>query len=483
MSVALPLLAILAAPPETLVVGLLADPVTLDPHRATDLVSSAVIANICETLVTFDARGHRPEPGLATTWATADNRAWTFTLRENVSFHDGTPFDAQAVVANIDSLRRAQAFPGRAERLGPAVVAITLERPNAAVLATLSQPFYSMVSPRALHAGAPVGTGPFRLATAQPGVVELRANRDYWGAPPRLARIRFQRFPSAEALALALRDRSVDATSALDHAHGEALRGEQGLVVASWTGLNLAFLSINGERAPFGDARVRHAVARAIDRAALIESLLGGHGEPARNPLPPSLWGYSKRTRPLAQDLAAARRLLAEAGLGEGFETTILSVASARPYMPDPERLVDAIRDDLGRVGIRARPVRVASWAEYVGRGSRGEYDMMPLGWQADTTDPNDFLSALLDSAAVGTTNRSRYASLEMDALLKRGRRAPDQATRAATYHEVQELFQRDMPWVPLYHVSVLTAHAEAVRGLESDATGVLRYGRAWKAR
>ncbi len=92
-------------------------------------------------------------------------------------FHDGTPFDAQAVVANIASLRRAHRFPGEAERLGLAVVAITLDRPNAALLATLSQPFYSMVSPAALaDGGGPVGTGPFRLAAARPGLVELRAN-------------------------------------------------------------------------------------------------------------------------------------------------------------------------------------------------------------------------------------------------------------------------------------------------------------------
>ncbi len=474
-----------AASADSLVVGLLADPVTLEPHRATDLVSSAVIANTCETLVRFDAAGQRPAAALATTWATVDNRVWTFTLREGVRFHDGTLFDAGAVVANIASLRRAQGFAGQADRLGPAVVAITLERANAALLATLSQPFYSMVSPAALAAGsgAPVGTGPFRLAAARPGLVELRANRGYWGEPPRLALISFKRFADAEALVSGLRRLEVDVTAALGHAHGGRLRDVTGLSLVSQTGVNLAFLSINHERPPFGDVRVRQALARAIDRDALVERLLGGQGEPARNPLPPSLWGYSGRTRPLRRDLPAARRLLAEAGLAKGFETTLLSASTARPYMADPERLAALLRDGLLEVGIRARIVRTATWTEYVTRGSRGDYDLMPLGWQADTTDPNDFLSALLDSAAVGGTNRSRYASEEMDGLLKRGRMAPDQATRAGTYHEAQELFQRDMPWVPLYHVSVLTAHRRDVRGVEIGATGVLRYGKAWKTR
>ena len=108
---------------------------------------------------------------------------------------------------------------------------------------------------------------------------------------------------------------------------------------------------------------------------------------------------------------------------------------------------------------------------------------MAVYGWQADTTDPNDFLSALLASESIGTTNRSRYRSPSMDALLKRGRMGSDlPEERLAAYREAQELFQRDMPWVPLYHVSAFTACRRSVRGLTVASTGVLRYDKAWKA-
>ena len=474
-------LAFLAAPLDALVVGILADPPSLAPHRASDLVSAAVVANVCETLV----REHRsrPEPFLATTWATLNRRTWTFTLRQGVRFQDGTPLDADSVVLNLESLRLKRGFPGHAERVGPLVVSITLDRPSAALLATLSQPFFSMQSPRQLAAGdgLPVGTGPYRLDSARPGLVTLSANPDYWGGTPRLQHLVFRRLPDEESLAAALLEGEVDVTSALGQEHLVALRHHPEITLEAQTGLNLTFLSINNERPPFLDRRVRLALARAVDRRGLVSRLLGGHGEPAKNPLPPSLFGYSTRTKELILDRPSARRLLSEAGFPGGLDTTVLAVNSPRPYMPAPSRVAAELKEELLQVGVRARVREVPTWSEYVARATRGDYDLAVLGWQADTTDPNDFLSALLGSEAIGTTNRSRYRSPEMDALLKRGRMGDDPEARLTAYHETQELFQRDMPWVPLYHVAVFTAYRKAVRGLVVGPTGILRYEKTWK--
>jgi peptide/nickel transport system substrate-binding protein len=476
-------LALLASPSDTLVVGVLADPVSLDPHRATDYASAAVLSNVCETLVRLRPASSRPEPALATTWATADGRTWTFTLREGVRFHDGAPFDADAVVANIGSLQRVRGFPGHAERVGPYVVSITLDKPNAAFLATLSQPFYCLESPRQLGGNAPpAGTGPYRFLASRPGAIELAPNADYWGGTPRLKGLVFKRFLRQDALIASVLASEVDVTAAVDEEGFLRLKERDDIALETQTGLNIAFLSLNNERTPFSDRRVRQAVARAIDRDALVRGTLAGHGEPARNPLPPSLWGYGTRTKELILDRPAASRLLASAGLAGGFETTLLAVDSPRPYMPSPLRIANQIRDDLGKVGIRAKIREAPSWAEYASQGSRGDYDMAVLGWQADTTDPNDFLSVLLGSEFIGTTNRSRYRSSEMDGLLKRGRMAADAEERREIYREVQELFQRDMPWVPLYHVAVFTAYRKAVHGLSIDPTGLLRFDKAWKA-
>lgn len=476
-------LALFVAPADTIVVGILTDPVSLEPHRATDLVSAAILSNVCDTLVRFRPGGTRPEAALATTWATLDRRTWTLTLREGVRFHDGAPFDADAVIANLEKLRREVAFPGRAARVGPHVVSITLERPNAALLATLSQPFFSLQSPRQLEAGdhRPVGTGPFRLAAARPGEVELEANLECWSGPPRLKRLVFRRFASEEALVSALLGGEVDVTSALGQDRVELLHRRPEITLDSQTGLNVAFLSINNERSPFTDPRVRQALARAMDRDALVHDVLGAHGETAQNPLPPALWGYDTLTKELMLDRAAARRLLGEAGFPQGFETTLMAANSPRPYLPAPLRIAARIQDDLAHVGVRARLREVSSWSEYVDRATRGDYDLCVLGWQADTSDPNDFLSALLASWSIGTTNRSRYRSEAMDALLKRARMGGDSEARLAAYREAQQLFQKDMPWVPLYHGSVFTVYRRGVRGLGVGPTWILRYDKAWK--
>jgi ABC-type transport system substrate-binding protein len=223
-------------------------------------------------------------------------------------------------------------------------------------------------------------------------------------------------------------------------------------------------------------------MARAVDRSALVARILGGHGEPARNPLPPSLWGYDAHSKELVRDLPAARRLLAEAGMPDGFETTLMAVDTPRPYLPSPLRVAALLRESLAEAGIRVRIVQAPSWSEYLRRGSEGDYDMALFGWQADSTDPNDFLSTLLASESVGAANRSRYRSSTMDALLKRGRMAAGIAERLAIYEEAQRLFRRDMPWVPLYHVSVFTAYNRAIQGLIQGPTGIVRYDKAWKA-
>lgn len=473
-----------AAGRDTLVIGVLGDPVTLDPHRATDLVAIGILGNVCEPLVRYRADGTRPEPALATTWATLDNRTWTFTLREGVRFHDGSLFDADAVVANITDISRSKSLAARAERLGPHAVSVTLEQPNAAFLATLSQTLHCVLSPRTLagEPHVPVGTGPFRLGATRAGQVELVAQPAHWGGAPRVARLLFTRFPSEAALVQALLAGQADVTSALGLPAVKALRGARDVTLDSRTGLNVCFLSINNARAPFSDRRVREALARALDREAIVRRILDGHAELARTPLPPLLAGPSRTLLTSGRDLSAARRLLRAAGLESGFDTTLLVSAVTRPYLPAPEALSRHIQADLLEVGVRVKLQPVETWAAYTGRATAGEYELAVLGWQADTLDPNDFLSALLGSKAVPATNRSRYKSPAMDALLERGRRLSDPGQRQAVYREALALFAADLPWIPLYHAPVLSAYRRGVHGLVPGPTGVLRFDKAWKA-
>jgi peptide/nickel transport system substrate-binding protein len=474
---------LVSAPADTLVVGTRADPVSLEPHRATDQVGAEIVATVCETLVRQRAGSLPPEAALAVTWATRDERVWTFTLREGVRFHDGAAFDADAVVDNFEHLRRERTFPGRAERVGPHVVEIILDEPNAALLSTLSQPFFAFQSPRRLSGPGserPVGTGPFRLASLRPGLVRLDAFPGYWGGTPRLRHVEFRRFDDA-ALLRALVSGEADVSSAVGPGQVTALRTHPEVSLDSRTGLNLAYLALNDERPPFDDAVVRQALARAIDRARIVAEVLQGHGEPAHTPLPPSILGPDVRTREIVFDQGAARRLLARTSHPRGFPATLTVSRAPRPYLPDPLRLAERIREDLLAIGVDVRIRKAPSWGEQVRLTSRGDFDMALLGWQADTLDPNDFLTVLLDSRSIGSTNRSRYRNERMDRLLRRARRESAARVRLGLYRQVQDLFQKEMPFVPLYHASIFTVRRREVRGLVIGPTGLMRFEKAWK--
>jgi ABC-type oligopeptide transport system substrate-binding subunit len=149
--------------------------------------------------------------------------------------------------------------------------------------------------------------------------------------------------------------------------------------------------------------------------------------------------------------------------------------------MPSPLALAGLLSEQLAAVGIQATLRTAATWSEYLERATSGDYDLAVLGWQADSTDPSDFLGALVSTEAIGATNRSRFESAAMDSLLKRARRESDPAGREAVYREAQSLFQKEMPFVPLYHVSIFTAYRRAVGGVTPGPTGLLRYDKAWK--
>jgi ABC-type transport system substrate-binding protein len=473
-----------AAPADALVVGTLADPGNLAPHEATDIVAADIVSSVCETLVRVRPGSLRHEGVLATSWASPDQRVWTLTLRENVRFHDGAALDADAVVHNLEHLRRERGFPGRAERLGPHLVQITLDRPNAALLSTLSQPFFAIQSPSRLTgpgSDVPVGTGPFRFAAARGAVVELAAFDGHWAGPPRLRRVVFRRFPDEAALAKALANGDADVTSAIGPDRADRLRSQAGVTLDSQTGLNVIYLALNNERPPFTDARVRRAISRAIDRGALVRDVLAERAEPADTVLPPTLFPHDTRTRELVLDVDAAHRLLAAAHLPKGFETILTVSRAPRPYLLEPVRVAERLREDLAHVGVVVRLREVPSWSEHVSLTSRGEFDMALLGWQADTLDPNDFLTALVDSGSIGSTNRSRYRGEEIDRLLKRARMQSATRARLDLYRDAQDLLQQDMPLVPLFHASVFTVHRREVLGLIIGPTGILRYDKAWK--
>ena len=495
----------------TLVYGRGPDTVGLDPAHESDGESFKVCDNLYEGLVRFADDGTAIEPALADTWeAAADGRTWVFHLRPGVTFHCGRPVDAAAVeysLARQWSARKPRAadfevggpypFWGylgldsvleSIDVVDPRTIRFRLTEPNAPFLANLACNFAAIVCPTHAHErGAdffrdPCGTGPFRFVSWAPGDSLVLARWDgYWSRSAYLDRIVFRSVPDNATRFFDLISGSLHMMDGLPPDDVAAIESDPSLELAKEPGMNVAYLAMNMDHAPFGDVQVRRALCHAIDKDRIVKSLYENLAQPAKGPLPPNVFGADPDLVDYTYDPALARELLAQAGYPDGFETTLWTMTAPRPYMPQPLALAQALQADLAGVGIRTKIVSFA-WEAYLDHLHRGHHDLALLGWQSDNGDPDNFLFVHFDrtSAEPPAGNIAFYRDERVHELLREGRVATAPAERLRIYGEVQQLVHRDAPWVPLVHTMEMAALRANVRDFRLHPTGRVLLSRVW---
>lgn len=352
-------------PDATLRWGLASGITRFDPHRATSSYDNTWLFPVYDRLIHMDADG-APIPGLATAWRYGPQGAWLeLELREDVRFHDGAPFDAEAVAANIE---RAQTVRGssigselgnitRTEILSPHRIRLHLSQPDAALPLILSDRAGMMISPRAFDDSMldrrGVGAGPWRHVEYRTGNRSIYERfDDYWDEDAAGVRqLELRLIPDETTRLNAVRSGQIDGATMA------ALQIEQarlaGLRVSSQVGVEFLHMQINRTRSEFGDRRVRQAINHAIRRVAIVRALGLGHGEPSAQPFPEGYTAFDPQAGRLyyEHDPQRARELLREAGLEDGFEFELI-VPNISSYLP----LFEAVQHQLAEVGIRARP-------------------------------------------------------------------------------------------------------------------------------
>jgi len=496
----------------TLVWGRSGDAKKLDPALVSDGESVMVLTNIFETLVAFKPGTTELVPGLATEWEhSADGLVWTFKLRKGVTFHDGSAFDANAVVFTFERQMRRDhparhaedafgtfaSYFGRLERVEKVddfTVKFTLSRPYGPFLDALSLYCTGIVSPTAFasrgkdaqgryrydFASHPVGTGPFRFVSWQRDVqIVLEANEHYWGGPPYLDRVVFRPITNPQARLKELEAGGIQGMDNPDLIDLASIHADPRLRLLGQEGLNVCYLAMHTLKKPFDDPRVRQAVAFCIDKRRLIRAAFNGTADPATTMCPAAMRMHA----PLVDrtpDLDRARHLLAEAGYPKGFETTLWYGAAQRAYLPNPGDTAIQIREDLKPVGIKVK-LKKLEWTAYLSAVQSGQHDMCLLGWMADHGDPDGFLYVLLDktNARPGSAdNVSFYQGGRVHNLLEQARSAYDQGLRQRLYREVQEIVFRDVPVVPLASVRDFRVLRREVRGYRIYPAGGEHFGR-----
>jgi len=487
---------------KTFTFALSSDVVGLDPANVTDGNSLYVTHQIFETLLNYAPTNTNLVPGLATSWDNSpDGKTWTLHLRQGVKFQDGTDFNAQAVKFDFDRMRLKDnpyrydgnfayyesmfgGFPGvisDVQAVDDNTVKFVLTKPFAPFLADLAMPTFAIASPAAIKKyGAdfmknPVGTGPFTFVSWEKGQkVTLKRNDNYWGPKPALSQVVFQDIPDNSARLMALKSGSIDAMIGLNPDDYKTVKADPNLQILLRAPNNVGYLAMNNLHKPFDNVKVRQAVAYAIDKKAIADAFYAGLGQVATNPMPPTLWGFNKDVQGYPYDPAKAKELLKEAGFPNGFSTTLWAMPVARPYMPQPTEIAQAIQTDLAKVGIQAKIVTY-DWATYLAKGENGEHDMYLLGWTGDNGDPDDFLYVLLgkDNATKGSaTNVSFYQNDQVNNLLKQAQTVSDQSQRAALYEQAETIINQDEPMVPLVYSQDAVIAKKTVKNLIPHPTG-----------
>ena len=468
------------------------DSVSLDPTIIVDGESAKVCNNIYDNLVRYKEGSTEVEAALAETWeCSTDGLVWTFHLRKNVKFHDGTPFNADAVKFNYDRQGPDQRTPDMAyadftlgmidkiEAVDQYTIKITLKYPYAPFLANLAMGIAAPIcSPTALQKwGAdfglhPVGTGAFVFESwEKEQQITLTANKDWWGGKPKIDKLVFKVTKENAVRANEMLAGEIDMMDGVDPNDVVRLKGDANVKILQAPGMNVNYMGFRVFKPPFDNPKVRKAASMAIDRQAIVDMLYQGNALLANGPLPPNLFGYVSTLQPWPYDLEGAKALLAESGYPNGFTMTLLSYPNPRGYNAvGGDRLAEAIQADLKDVGITVN-ISSKAWKEHLAACAGIDGEAFLIGWMGDNGDPDNFLYVLAHSSQSTGMNYSHYANPEFDSLLEQAQEVGGATERLALYKQAQEIFVPDAPWVFFSHAMDMVAQRANVSGFVLNPT------------
>lgn len=477
-----------------LVIANSSDAVSLDPAGSNDVPSSDVQENLYESLTKQD-ENMDVQPSLATEWEAVEDDVWEFTLREGVKFHDGSDFNADVVVANIERILDPDVGSPRqflyemvtdVEAIDEYTVQFTTEYPFAPLPAHLAHSGGGMVSldlieedyaamedgkdPGSVINENPVGTGYFKFDEWAPGeYIRLVRNDDYWDDPALLDSVTFKVVSEDGTRIAEITTGDSHISNPVSPSDVDQVNETDGTSVHQQGSVSLSYIGFNMEKEPFDDERVRQAVSMAIDKEQILEGIYDGFGVPAIGPIPPDVFGFDDSVSGLDYDIEKAKELLAEAGYEDGFSTTL--------WTNDSRERVDTavnVQSQLKEIGIDVK-VEELEWGAYLEQTANGEHDMFVLGWSTATGDADYATYALFHSNNLGDPgNRTFTKNDELDELLDKGRETPGEEERLEIYKEAQELLVDIAPMLYIHHQEYLLGVRDEVKGLEQLPTQIL---------
>jgi peptide/nickel transport system substrate-binding protein len=430
-------------------------------------------AGCLETLVEYTNDGEL-EPMLATEWSQVEDTAWDFTLREGVTFQDGTPMDADAVVGALTHVLKVPT-PARAfnsdviagvEAVDETTVRITTPKPDALVPLRVANANAGILAPKA-YEGRQIDivgtcTGPFTVTEEVPAQsLSLEANEDYWGGDVTLdsAEVRF--IVDGAARATQLQSGEVNIAKSLPVANLATLEGDDNLSIVQLELARTTVMLLNNSRPPFDDPLVRQAVQHAVNTQAIVDGVYEGASAPAVGPFGPNTSWAPEGAEPVTQDLDEARSLLDQAGVDPEDLSIELMAYNDRPEFGD---VAAVIQSELAELGVDVK-IRSGEYPALEPDMLSGDFDasLLSRGYLVDVADPGGYLAS--DWVCDGGYNLAHYCDPETDQAISDATAIEDTDERNAAYQDIAAKLQDEA-------ASVFLLHEQAVWGLGADVEG-----------
>ncbi len=474
--------------PQTVVFLIESSPANLDPRIGIDAQSQRIDELLFDGLVTRNA-SFQFSPALAESWNQPDPRTVVFHLRRGVQFHNGHVLTARDVAWTINSLRDGTVISPKAnayasietvEATDAQTAVFHLKHPDNFLFTNLSTGAIGIVpegSGREFWRH-PIGTGPFRFVSQQIDQdVVIERNPLSWSVVPKIARVRFAVVPDAITESLELEKGSGDvAVNSRPMDALPVLARRPNLRLADTAGTEIQYLAFNLRNPPLNDARVRQAVACAINRPLIINTLLGGHAQLASSLLPANHWAWNGDVAHYDYDPARALHLLDEAGYRPDHNGIRLHLTMKTSTQEDTRLLAAVLQQQLGKVGI-ALDLRSYEFATFYADVTRGAFQMYSLRWVGANEQP-DIFSYMFASKSFSPhgANRGHYSNLRIDALLDDATASNDLAKRRAEYAEAQQILAHDLPAINLWYIDTVIVHSRRLTQVTPSPSGSYRF-------
>jgi peptide/nickel transport system substrate-binding protein len=467
---------------DTLVAGLDDDPPQLDPHFSTAAVDRQVFHSIYDKLVDVDEELNFI-PQLAEDWKISDDKkTYTLFLRQGVKFHDGEPFNAEAVQFNFERMLDPKSGSSRTSELSSVesveivdeyTVDIHLKEPFSPFLAVLSDRAGMMVSPKAVQdkgedfKNSPVGTGPFKFVErVKQDKIVLERNGDYWGGEPKFKKVIYRPYSDENVRLTNLLSGDVDIINKVPPKDVEDLQNNANITLSEKGSLGFQGLYLNNKSEPFNNKALRNALDLVINRDAIVKVALRGTAVPAAGPIPPGTWAYDESIEPKQQNIEKAKEIMKEAGYPDGFSFTLKITAK-----PVEEQISQMVQSMAAEAGIKVEIEKV-EFGTMLDQMDNFEFNAVRLGWSG-RTDPDGNIHALFHST--GYINYG-YSNPKMDELLEQARVETEQSVRKELYTQATKLGQDESPFIFIYHELDYKAYKNHVKGYPHIPDTMMRF-------